>query len=83
MQKEQMKNWLDNMIEAHKPIWAHMTYPNTDGIEIEALENTILTKGVVKAAEILGCAVTFDYDGDCTRICMEYRGVEFVEHKFH
>ena len=84
MKKEQLIYFLDNMIEAHKVIWENKTFVDDEDISVSCIDDCIITIGVVKIAEILGCAVTFEpMDSFATRICMKYKGVEFVEHKFN
>lgn len=82
--KESLEKWLDNMIEAHEPIWENIDFrceeENNTGIYVSGSNKSLLIKGVVRVAEILGCCITFEPTfGGATKATIYYKGCELYD----
>lgn len=82
--KESLEKWLDNMIEAHEPIWENIDFrceeENNTGIYVSGSNKSLLVKGVVRVAEILGCCITFKPTiGGSTMATIDYKGCELYD----
>lgn len=84
-ERKSLEEWLDRLIDAHRHIWENGDFVLGDkktGIYTREVPNQILIRGVEDIAEILECKVKKSSIFMCTRVTVDYKGVELVENLY-